>query len=198
MQEFIPPIQDRSAQQNQGVYVVLVHTQSIVSWAIAAVTQDQYTHAAIALTQDLDAMYSFGRRWSRYPFWGCFKRENFSEGFYARGGALPGVVLRVEVTDRQYGRIREMIAGFEARRDSLRYDTVGLLIGAFGLPSDSSGHYTCSKFVADVLGTAGVHYFDKPLSLVRPQDLLALPGQVVYRGDLRQYVGLGWTQRVAI
>lgn len=197
MNPSILPAQHRAADETESIYVVLTHSQSIVSRAIATVTQDEYTHAAIALEGDLDSMYSFGRRWSRYPFWGCFKRENFAEGFYARGGALPGVVLRVEVSARQYQRIAAMIEEFQARQGSLRYDTVGLLIGAFGLPSDSASRYTCSKFVADVLGAAGVHYFDKPLSLVRPQDLLALPGQVVYQGDLKEYYRMVWPQVVA-
>lgn len=176
------------AGSGYDLYVVLVNTSSVVSQAIAAVTKDTYTHAAISLDQNLGDMYSFGRRWSRYPFWGCFHRENLHEGFYARNDALPGMILRLRVTPRQYARAREVIQRFQENHRELRYDTIGLLGNALGLTLESDHRYTCSKFVSTVLVEAGIYSFSKPLSAVRPQDLLDLPAQRVYEGDLKRYI----------
>ena len=177
-------------ESGYDLYVVLVNTSSVVSQAIAAVTKDAYTHAAISLDRNLMDMYSFGRRWSHYPFWGCFHRENLHEGFYARNDVLPGVVLRLKVTPEQYARARGVIQHFRANHREFRYDTIGLLGNAMGLTLESRRRYTCSKFVASVLAEAGICSFEKPLAVIRPQDLAGLPGQVVYRGDLKRYAAM--------
>ena len=66
--------------------------------------------------------------------------------------------------------------------------TIGLLGNALGLTLESDYRYTCSKFVSTVLAEAGIYSFSKPLSAVRPQDLLDLPAQRVYEGDLKRYI----------
>ena len=66
------------------VYIVLAHTGTILSRIIKIVTGAEYTHASIALDEDLDKMYSFGRKYSYIAFIGGFVKEGSNIGTFKR------------------------------------------------------------------------------------------------------------------
>ena len=48
----------------EHLYVVLTRTNTIISRLIHLFTQDEYTHAALALDRELTEMYSFARQYT--------------------------------------------------------------------------------------------------------------------------------------
>lgn len=174
-------------QEPYYLYVVLTNSSSVVSKLINMVTRDQFTHASVSLDRNLEHMFSFSRVLSPYPFWGGFKQEKLRRGFYARNKTLPGAILQLEVSREQYARAAEQILYFNNHKSQFHYDIIGLLGHIIDVPLTRKNRYTCSKFVANVLEEAEVYSFEKPISLVRPQDFLGLPAQVIYCGDLKQY-----------
>ena len=74
----------------EHLYVVLTRTNTIISRLIHLFTQDEYTHAALALDRELTEMYSFARKYTYYPFLGRFKHERLDEGIYKLAKQLPG------------------------------------------------------------------------------------------------------------
>lgn len=166
-----------------NVYVVLSRSTTVLSRAIRLATGAEFTHAALALDPDLEHMFSFGRRRAGNPFVGCFKRERLDDELYRRMPVLPGVVIEVPVTSRQREAVETRVARFALDSDTYSYNVAGLL----GRGSEDSTRFVCSEFVYHVLRDADVCDLGMPRWKVSPQTLLRVPGQVVFRGDLKNY-----------
>lgn len=173
------------------VYIVLTRTNTLISRLIHLVTQDDYTHAALALDKDLREMYSFARKYTYNPFVGRFKHEQLNEGIYKLAKQLPGVVLELEVSPEEYAEVRATIQEFIDNSSRYKYNCRGLLYGLLNKPTTRDDRFLCSQFVYYVLHQAGIADFQMPANLVKPQDFLKLPGRVVYQGDLKQLVESG-------
>lgn len=166
-----------------NVYVVLSRSTTVLSRAIQLATGADLTHAALALDPELEQMYSFGRRRAGNPFVGSFKRERIDDELYRKMATLPGVVLQVPVTPRQQEAVRAHVAQFAVDQGSSSYNVAGLV----GRGSEEGTKFFCSEFVYHVLRSAGVCDLGVPRWKVPPQALLRVPGQVVFRGDLKAY-----------
>lgn len=166
-----------------NVYVVLSRSTTVLSRAIRWATGAEFTHAALALDPGLEHMFSFGRRRAGNPFVGCFKRERLDDELYRRMPVLPGAVIEVPATPRQRVAVEASIARFTVDSDAYSYNHAGLL----GQGSEDSTRFVCSEFVYHVLRDAGVCDLGMPRWKVSPQTLLRVPGDVVFRGDLKGY-----------
>lgn len=175
-------------QGQKYIYLVLSHPQSVVSDIIHIVTRDSYTHSALALTPDLSPMYSFGRKYSRFPFYGKYRKEAFTDKFYQRCTHVPGRIIAIPVTDDQQGYVAHKLNAFWENRKALKYNVRGLFLNAVGIAYSKPAHYTCSQFVSETLDEAGIFDFESPYSLIRPVDLASLDGEVLFDGDLKNYV----------
>lgn len=132
-------------------------------------------------------MYSFGRKYPLLPFIGRFKRERIDKGVYKFHRTLPGIVLRVEMPDEKYKKVRSLLNQFILKEDILKYNYLGLVYGLFNMVIHLEGRFTCSEFVYYVLNQSGVVELEVPRNLVRPQTLLDIESRVVYKGDLKRY-----------
>jgi hypothetical protein len=171
-----------------NVYVVLSRSRTVLSRTIALATRDEFTHSSLALDPGLDLMFSFGRRRAGNPFVGCFRRERFDDGLYRGMDVVPGVVLEVPVTPEQHEAIRVRITEFLLDSHAFSYNVRGLVGARFGRGHEAEDRFFCSEFVYHVLHGAGVCDLGVERWQVRPQTLLDLPGRVVFRGDLKDYV----------
>ncbi|MDR1495579.1 MAG: hypothetical protein LBS67_01480 [Clostridiales Family XIII bacterium] len=118
------------------VFVVLTRSSTTLSRLIHNVTRDEYTHAALALDENFEYMFSFGRRRASNPFIGCFKRESFNDEMYGGCAELPGVILEIPVTNEQYGAICGMIESFLLNGHTYRYNAFGLVGNLIRLPRE--------------------------------------------------------------
>ncbi|MCK0115530.1 hypothetical protein MWU57_00640 [Isoptericola sp. S6320L] len=166
-----------------NVYVVLSCSTTVLSRAIRWATGAEFTHAALALDPELEDMFSFGRRRAGNPFVGCFKRERIDDELYRRMPVLPGAVIEVPVTAQQREVVDAQVARFALDSGAYSYNHAGLV----GRGSESSTRFVCSEFVYHVLRSAGVCDLGVPRWKVSPQMLLRVPGDMVFRGDLKQY-----------
>ena len=91
------------------VYIVLAHTGTILSRIIKIVTGAEYTHASIALDEDLDKMYSFGRKYSYIAFIGGFVKEGSNIGTFKRFYNTEISVYELKVTNEQYENVCQTI-----------------------------------------------------------------------------------------
>ena len=96
--------------EKKSLYIVLVRTNTLISRLIQFAKKDEYTHAAISLDENLDCMYSFGRKYILFPFIGRFKREEIDKGIYKLHKRLPGIVLEVEVPHYRYQKSKALSA----------------------------------------------------------------------------------------
>jgi hypothetical protein len=171
----------------KNIYIVLSRSSTILSRIIHALTGEEFTHAAIALDVELDYMFSFGRRWRRNPFVGCFKRERLDDKMYSAGRSLPGVIIEVPVTEEQYGDIAGRIDEFRRNSAMFSYNVPGLITGIWGGTWESGKRFFCSEFVYYVLSESGVCDFGMTRGECRPQTLMRLDGRIVFNGNLQGY-----------
>lgn len=171
--------------ENKKIYIVLTRTKTILSKLIAAVKNDEYTHASISLDIDLNSMYSFGREFIYNPFIGRFVEENLNEGIFGIHNELKGLVLEIEVTYKQYENIKKLLNKFISNPKYYKYNYFGIINSLINKEYCCSNRFLCSEFVYYLLNESGAAELNKPRNLVRPQDLLKLNGKVIYKGNLK-------------
>lgn len=170
------------------IYIVLTYTGSILSKLIKYWLKHDYTHSSIALDENLEEMYSFGRIYPRNPIFAGFVKENALVGTFKRFKNTTAMVLKVEITPEEYEKVQYELEGFKNSDIFLRYDMLGLILGIFNKKYNRQNAYYCSEFVKEILEVAELDLSGLP-KIVRPQDYAEL-GFVnkVYEGKLAEYL----------
>lgn len=168
-------------------YIYLVHTatDSLLGRAIGTYTKNPYNHVSLALDEELTLVYSFGRKQPHNPFLGGFVRENLTSGLFEKASCC---IYRLPIADKDYERLRQIIMTFDATKEALHYNLLGLIFLACRLNITRENHFFCSQFVAQVLHESVIIELDKAYHLTTPQDLTKIKGlERVFQGDLSQY-----------
>lgn len=173
--------------RNSSIYIVLSQSRTLLAQTVKLFTGDQYTHSALSLDENLEYMFSFGRRWARNPFIGCFKHESLDDDLYSSYSVLPGAVIRFPVSYEQYLGIKSQLWSFLLDGHKFSYNYSGLIGNIVGKGCENHTKFFCSEFVYHVLRESGVCDLRKPRYLIRPQDLLGMGGELIYEGDLKRY-----------
>ena len=168
------------------IYIVLTKDITIVSKLIKHIGQVEYSHASISLSKELDCMFSFGRIYKHLPLPAGFIVEEFDKGVLADKREVSGVVVDVPVTEEQYNKAKSIIDTFVSNKEKYSYNTMGLLGNLINKEFVSDDSFYCSEFVYYVLKESGILNLDIPDGLVRPNNLLDIKGDVVYKGNLKQ------------
>ncbi|MGI6733036.1 MAG: hypothetical protein ACOX4J_02500 [Anaerovoracaceae bacterium] len=170
--------------ENRSLYIVLTRTNTFISRLIHVLKNDEYTHAAIALDRELEYMYSFGRKYALNPFLGGFKREEINKGLYKLYRNVPCLIIEVQVTAQQHKKAQALLSHFIANRYLYKYNYMGLFYGFFQKTVCRDHRFLCSEFVYYVLKESGIVDFRISRNLVRPQNLLEVKGEIIYKGNL--------------
>ena len=177
----------------KSIYVVLCRTGTILSRTISKLTGDWYTHASISLDDNLQTMYSFGRRWSYNPWIGGFVKESTQFGTMRRFRTADTLVMRVAVNHETYHNLTQYINQMYAERKKYKYNYWGLFLSKWRVRvrSRKANRFYCSEFVNDCLERFGIIRRGEFGKVVRPMELLKLrlngKGQVIYQGALCQF-----------
>lgn len=170
------------------IYIVISQTGSIVSKMLKRITGAEYNHVSIALDPKLHKMYSFGRRYTYFPWYGGFVAESPEFGTLKRFSETRAVVTAIPVTTMAYDKIEERLEEMLKNKNDYHYDTIGLLLAFFNIIYKRDHHYYCSDFVREVLVQFGVEDSEIFMPIVQPQHFLHIPdSRVVYRGKLSEY-----------
>ncbi len=151
----------------QAVYVVCMHSKSVLANIVKAWTHDEFSHAALSLEPDLNPMYTFGNKSGGGH---GFSIETPDNPFFMARPTMPWAVYAVFVNPDEMALIKERLLYFMKRDPVFRFDLLGLANIAFGKAVEKETKYFCSGFVADVL-QAGNKANDRSYSLYKPQDL---------------------------
>ena len=169
----------------KNIYILLTRSQTIVSRLVRLSTGDFYTHASIAWDDELATLCSFARRYAALPLPAGLVREELCGGYYGLHRYLPCALLRLRVDDETHRLLRKQIEDMFKDAARYRYSIAGLLCCRAGREIERDGRCFCSQFVAGMLEKCGAAVLDKAPSLMRPEDLLRLPGiQIVHTGRL--------------
>ena len=114
------------------IYFVLTFTGTWLSRVVRVYTRKQYAHVSLALDKDLKYMYSFGRINPYNPISGGFVHEVQNEGVFKRFKNTDSLICSIEVTDKQYKKIKDNIKKFESEKDLYGFNVLGLIGIVFG------------------------------------------------------------------
>lgn len=171
------------------VYVVVMHTGSVVSTVIKKATGDLYSHASISFDPSLTNMYSFGnKRIKGKAFANGFKKEDIHNEFFSSRN-IPYAMYMVPVTKEELVAMKKRLDYFVKNENKFSFDMIGLVKIFFGIADNPENRYFCSRFVMDVLNAGRpADPYTQEESLVKPQDLAETNfARYVMGGYLKDY-----------
>ncbi len=166
------------------VYLILTQTYSGLARTIKVFTHDKYSHASISLDSKCNEMYSFGRKYRYFPFYGIFKQENLNKGLFKNKGALISI-YEIDITEEQYNKIKNNILNI--KKTNKGYNIIGLLLAYFRIKLHRNKYY-CSEFVYEVLSGKGVDIYSKEQIRFRPMELIEKNFKKIYEGEIREFI----------
>ncbi len=171
----------------ETVYIVLSQTGTVLSRILKLVTRAPYNHSSIALSEDLQTMYSFGRVNPYNPFVGGFVEESPSAGTFKRFKNTRVMVLEVEVGAEARDELVQLLCGMLRERTRYHYNYLGLFLAALHVHWQKTNCYYCSEFVKAMVERLGLSGVEQIPSIVKPIHFLSLKHRTVYVGRLQDY-----------
>ena len=110
------------------IYIVLTYTGTILSRVVKLYTKKDYSHVSISLDKNLTQMYSFGRYNAYNPFFAGFVKESTNSGTFKRFKNTTTEIYSIEVTSRQYYKIKQEIRKIERNKQVYRFNRIGLFL----------------------------------------------------------------------
>lgn len=170
------------------IYVLLSDTGTLFTRIIKGFTGAPYNHASLVMDDELEEVYSFGRKQANNPFNAGFVKEDIYEGTFRHYQNTSCVLLQIAVTAQQRKAVIELVKEFEKKKNKYRYNLIGLIGVLCNMDMGLPYSYFCSQFVAEALRRSGISSWDRPSTLVTPHDfLMNEPFHVVYEGYLYDY-----------
>lgn len=170
------------------IYILLTDTGTWFSRMIKLYTGFPYNHASIALDEELNHLYSFGRKVYVNPFSGGFIKESMNSGVFLHQQQTRCALYKLTVNKEQYDAILNVIYQFESFAAHYKYNLLGIFAIALNKKIKRDNAFTCSQFVATVLEESGINTLDKSPELIRPDDFVHLPNvELIYEGKLHEY-----------
>lgn len=167
---------------------MLTDTGTALSKTIQKYTKAPYNHVSIALDENLNELYSFGRRHPKNPLYGGFVKEDVLYGTYSYYPKTTCQIYELKVNDKQYKKIERIIGNFKNKERQYIYNLIGLFGVVVKRPIEVEYAYFCSQFVGEVLRRSGINLIDKPSGLIQPNDFINNENlQMVYEGLLNNY-----------
>lgn len=173
------------------VYVVIMHTGTVLSTAIKTVLNSQYSHASISFDSSLTNMYSFARKLSddgKASHDGGFRTEDIRNKFF-QDKEIKFSMYMVPCTEEQVKLMKKRLEYFKKNQSKFTYDFTGLIKSYFNISDNPEYRWFCTRFVADILNAGRPHdpYVKDPF-LVRPDDFMETNyAMYVTTGYLNQY-----------
>ncbi|WP_440895602.1 hypothetical protein ACS127_13730 [Amphibacillus sp. Q70] len=176
-------------EEKQYVYIMLSDTGTLFTTMIKAYTKAPYNHASLAFDQELNEMYSFGRRNPKNPLHGGFVKENIRTGTYSRYPETTCVIYRLKVSEREKQKMKRILEVFIKKHNKFLYNILGVIWVSLKEPIEFSNSYFCSQFVADILNRSGIYLWDKLPIMVTPEDFRKSKClELLYEGKLANYL----------
>lgn len=165
------------------IYLVFTKTGTWLSKLIYTISKIKYAHASISFDDSFTKMYSFGRTNPDDPFSGGFVEENLYEGVYRKFSSCECLIYKVEVTNKQFKRLQELVNEFSKEKFKYRYNLLGLLGVLLNLPIKRKNYYFCSQFISEILLESYVFEYHKEPELIKTSDLFSIKNKtLIYQG----------------
>lgn len=168
------------------IYIVLTYTGTIPSKIIRMYTRREFSHVSIALDEDLEEMYSFGRLNAYNPFISGFVHEGIDKGTFKRFKKTKSRIYSLQVEDDQFEKIVKIIDDMNNHKYDYKYNILGLIGVVIRFKVKREKYFYCAEFVKYLLEKSEV---EKGLpDIIKPEDFKEIDRlNFVYSGMLREY-----------
>lgn len=174
------------SNNSKKIYIVLTYTGTILSKIIRVYTKKDFSHVSIALDENLEEMYSFGRLNPYNPFRGGFVKEGIDVGTFKRFNKTKSEIYSFKLTDNQYKKIKNVIKKMEKEHKIYKFNYIGLFAVAVNLKYKKDNSFYCAEFVKYLLEIAGIE-MNIP-EIVKPMDFKKIKNlNLEYDGLLKNY-----------
>lgn len=170
------------------IYLIQMHSGSLPSRLVKAVTRDPYSHVGICLDSSCREIYSFGRKEVNNFLNGGFVVEQAHGAFFQKFPQTLCRIWEIPVTDHQFFGLQDSLNRMAEESERYNYDFLGAVLRIFRIPVSFPNAYVCSQFVAELLERWEILHFPKAPGFVAPKDFAFLPGaREIYRGNYLAY-----------
>lgn len=170
------------------IYIVTSQTGTWLSRTLKIITGANYNHASLSLENDLDTMYSFGRRHPYNPLWAGYVKESPHYGTFKRFQKTDVIVLEIPVDEEAYSKIESRLEEMYQDKNQYHFNFIGLLLAAVHIHYSPKKKYYCSAFIRDTLVEFGIMEEGQVPPIVQPVHFLNVFGECeIYRGKLQDY-----------
>lgn len=168
------------------IYIVLTYTGTVLSKLVKMYTRREFSHVSIALDEELEQMYSFGRLYAYNPFVAGFVHEHIETGTFGRFKKTKTRIYSLQVEDKKYDKVVQTIKRIKDNKEDYKFNIIGLFAVAVHLKFRREKSFYCAEFVKYVLEQSKI---DSNLpDLVKPEDFKEIQGlNVEYSGILKEY-----------
>jgi len=174
------------------IYILLMHTNTVPAKLVKFFTRYLYSHVAISLDKSCYLTYSFGRRSLYNILNGGFSIQKKDGPFFKKFNKTICKIYELEITDKQYEDVKQIIDDMERNTDNYKYDFLGIVPRFFKIPVTFENKFVCSYFVAYLLEKANICTFEKNTCLVIPKNFENLRGiKLIYSGNYLDYKNSG-------
>ena len=172
--------------KNKKIYIVLTQTGTILSKIIKIYTNAEYCHVSLSLDRRLNKMYSFGRLNAYNPFVGGFVHEGINWGTFKRFKNTTTQIYSIDVTSKQYNKIKQEIKKIEKNKQIYRFNRIGLFLAGINYKYTKEKCFYCAEFVKYLIDVAEID-LNLP-NVIKPIDFKNLDNsEILYTGILKNY-----------
>ena len=172
----------------RSIYLIMSQTGTILSRTIKLFTGKKYNHISLSLDDDLNSMYSFGRKYPDIPFIGVFVEEGINKGTFKKFRETKCKIIRIDLTEEQYNLICENIKKMIIEKEKYKYNVLGLFLALFHIQRNSKNKFYCSQFIRHILDISCVDVSMIPEIGPHPTDFDDMDNTIMYEGLLRKYM----------
>ena len=174
--------------KEKSLFIVLSQSGTWISKLLKRITKTDYNHSSISFEENLTEMYSFGRRFKYYPFIGGFVKETPTTGVFGRFADTKVLVLKIDVSESQYGALKQRVAEMYEHKWRYHYNYIGCFLNWFHKNLERKHYLYCSEFIKELFVRYEV--LDKSAfpRVIRPCDFIKIFSDCeTYRGNFIDY-----------
>ena len=176
--------------QNRTIFIVLSMSGTKFSRFLRMMSRQkmEFVHVSLSLEENLDTLYSFGRKKLNMPWIAGYVEENPHKGVFKKYNPMCEV-LSLNISEEKYQKLLELVSYVKTHSKEYKYNYLGLLCVYFKIPHRLHRHFTCTEFVAWLLDNVDISpNVDKDVSLIVPNDYYEIPFiQSVYKGRMHSF-----------
>lgn len=171
--------------ETRSIYIVLSNPCSFIAKMIGWYTKAPFNHVSIAFDEQLNRMYSFGRKHELIPIFGGFVQETIHSQLFKEARCA---LYKCTVSEETYDKMQKFVQQFALNHERYSYNYMGILGVILNRELGGEDSYFGSQFVHTVLKQGGIELIAKPVKLTTPSDFEYSQGlELIYHGYLGLY-----------